>query len=38
MMHHEDYGFMGVHVGWWIFIVVLVVVVIVFLSRARGKR
>jgi hypothetical protein len=35
MMHNGDYGFMGVHFGWWVFIVVLVALAFVLRSRRR---
>jgi len=35
MMHQGDYGFMGMHAGWWIFIVVLVALGFYFMSRRR---
>jgi uncharacterized membrane protein len=38
MMHNGDYGFMGMHFGWWVLIVVLVLVVIGLLFRSRRSR
>ena len=38
MMHGGDYGFMGMHFGWWVFIVVLALVVIGLLFRSRRRR
>ncbi len=37
MMHEADYGFMGMHAGWWLFIVVLVALGFYFMSRRRKR-
>ena len=37
MMHNGDYGYMGMHFGWWIFIIVLALVAFVMFFRSRGK-
>jgi len=37
MMHNEEYGYMGMHFGWWI-LAIVVVVVLVGLAFRSGKR
>lgn len=38
MMHNGDYGFMGMHFGWWVFLFVLVLVAIGLFFRSRRRR
>ena len=37
MMHNGDYGFMGMHVGWWLFIVALVLMASILFFRSRRR-
>ncbi len=37
MMYNEDY-YMGIHVGWWAFMVTLVILIIGLFYKARHRR
>jgi uncharacterized membrane protein len=38
MMYNGDYGYMGMHFGWWVFILVVVIVFVGLFFRSRGRR
>jgi ABC-type molybdate transport system permease subunit len=38
MMHNGDYGYMGMHFGWWAFVIALVIVSIGLFYRSRHRR
>ena len=37
-MHHGDYGYMGMHFGWWAFIIILFIVLVGLFFRSRQRR
>lgn len=38
MENNGGYHYWGMHVGWWIFILVIVIVLIVWISQSRKRK
>lgn len=37
MMNNGDFGYMGMHYGWWLFIIVVVILIVGLFFRSRPR-